>query len=158
MFKAKKGFVASDELWGLLIVTLFFVILLLVFSVGKVLGLWKSQKQVEASLQDFTADYNLNQFLSIPMEENKNMADLINERYLKNDDRKISEIAQQFFRDSYTLKGLDYDIIIGEKSINYVDFVNIFTSSEILIPLTTKEPVIVELIVGEMRIITVGPK
>lgn len=154
MRKSKTGAVAIEELVGILIVTIFVVILLLYFHITNIFNQSQKQKQTEISFEDLNTNYNLNYFLHLPVDDNKIVADLVSEEYISNEYSQLKTLADEFFSKIYDTRRLSYDITIGEKKINYVKFDEVPSSSVIEIPITTKQSLKVKLDVGKQGAFT----
>jgi len=148
VFKAKKGLFASDELAGLLVLMFVAIIAIFAFYIGNVLDQSKKQKQVEVSLDDLNVDYNLVSFLHFKYDEDKTIVDLISESYLNNDYEKLRDVSNKFFAGIYNEKGISYDLIIEDRSINSINFVGLIIQSSVQIPTMAEKVINVELVIG----------
>lgn len=148
MLKIKKGGLAVEELPGILFVMFVAVIVIFAFYIIIAFNQSHKQKQVEASFGNLNANYNLNYFLRLQLEDNKNIIDLISDAYLKKEYEQLKTLSSNFFGDIYYTKSLRYDILIDGKSMNSESFI-IEASSTIPIPIITKESQKVELVVGK---------
>ena len=152
MFKSKRGGVASEEIVGVIVVFFFAIIAIFAFIIADNINQSSKQKQVEASFEDLKADYNLNYFLRLQPENDKTLAEMINEAYTKNDYGQIKILFNKFFGDIYNTQGLNYDLVIGGKNLNHVLFTENVADSLAQIPLRTKQSLNVELIVGKTEL------
>lgn len=148
MFNSKKGLFASDQLAGALIIMFIATIAIFIFYSCNILDQSKRQKQVEVSFEDLNVDYNLASFLRFKVDGDKTIADLISESYLNNDYEKLREIFNKFFADIYDVKGMSYDLIIDDRSINSINFIGLITKSSIQVPIMTEKVINVELVIG----------
>lgn len=148
MNSSKKAGLAIEEVVGML--TVMFVAALFIFGYYQYESFKeeKKQKQVEIYFEDIDINYNLNRFLGWHLEDNRIVADLINEAIIKNDYRQLKKIADGLFNDIYTQRGLKYDLIINSKSLNSVVFIKKTARNSIKIPTFDKQVQEVELIVG----------
>lgn len=146
----------TEDLVGVLIVMLAGAILIFSFTIFNVLNQSKKEKQVDVLIEGLNADYNFNYFLRSQAEDNKIIADLINEAYLSNEYGKLKALSYEYFK-YIGLSGLSYDIFIGEIGLNSIDLTGILMSSTSYIPLISKEIIKVELSIGESMLNTVPP-
>lgn len=133
--KSKKGGIASEEVVG--VVSVIFIALIVgvaLFTINFLQGL-KKQQQVEASVEEISANHNLFYFTK------SNYEALSKKNY-----PQLTVASNNFFGGIYS--GASYDLTIGGTSLNSVRFTQKIAEATINTPLITKEVLEIRLIVG----------
>ena len=151
MHKSKKAGLPADQLVGALTFMIFFTLLIVLGFAVLSAGKSNEEKKAEDSLENINAEYNLNYFLRLKLEDGKTISDSVGSAYLSNDMSQFRFTSDKFFDDIYGARGLGYDLNIGGKRINSIFFDGSVARAVSQIPLITKDTINVELFAGREK-------
>ena len=142
----KKAGVAIEEIVGLFIYTLAFVIISTIIILGfygcNINNSQKTQEEFKVLKSGISTISNLNFFLNLPVIEDKKVMDLIVESYLNNDYNEFDTKTKEFFSEDefcWRLVILDADDSNLNQLYNCEDYGEIITQNSVTMPIVDRD-------------------